>query len=248
MILSTENKITAVIELSTPDFITGFGKGNMLDKDLSVQYRYVGTSSDDIVFTPPSSLTFYCIALLGTNIRESATVTADYGSGAVPLVWFPGKQILYIPDGVTGVAPITITIADPGNPDGFIKIGFILFGNRVVFPDPTAGSIPVSVDTSEVFESQTFQVVGEEGQIVRSQEISCTFVTRANYDIALEVWKTIKTFNQLLFFYTEEALDINEPLWVRLTGFTPEAKAPGRMKSGIGSIEYGFSFTIKEAF
>ena len=148
MILSTENKITSVVQMDAPDSLTGFGKDNMIDKDLSLQFRYVGTASDDIVFTPPASLTFYCIALIGTNIRESATITADYGSGPVSLVWFPGKQVLYIPDGVTTSSDVTITIADAGNPDEYIKIGYILIGNRVFYPDPTAGSIPVSEDTS----------------------------------------------------------------------------------------------------
>lgn len=248
MILSTENKITSVVQLDVPDSLTGFGKDNMLDKDLSVQFRYVGTASNDIVFTPPASLTFYCIALIGTNIRESAIVTVDYGAGSVPLIWFPGKQVLYIPSGVTTNSDITITIEDPGNPDGYIKIGYILIGNRVFYPDPTAGSIPVSEDTSTVFESQTIQVVGEEGQIVRNQEINCTFVTREDYDIVLEVWKDMKTFRQFLFFYTEEALEVNEPLWVRFVDFSPEEKSPGRKKSGTGDIEYGFTFTLKEVF
>ncbi len=248
MILSTENKITAVTQLDTPDFITGYGKDNMLDKDLSLQFRYVPLASNEIIFTPPSSLTFYCIALIGTNIRSSATVTADYGSGAVPLIWFAGKQVLYIPDGVTTASDVTITIADPGNPDGYIKIGYILFGNRVLFSDPTAGSIPEPEDTSLIFESQTIQVVGEEGQFVRSQDINCTLVTRDDYDTALETWQTMKNFRQFLFFFTEEALDLNEPLWVRFTEFAPEDKAPGRIRSGIGAIEYGFNFSIKEAF
>lgn len=248
MILSTENKITAVTELSTPDFITGYGKGNMLDKDLSLQYRYVPTASDYIVFTPPSSLTFYCIALLGTNIRSSATVTADYGSGAVDMEWFAGKQVLYIPAGVTGIGDVTITISDPGNPDGFIKIGYILIGNRVVYPDPIAGSLPETEDTSTVFESQTIQVVGEEGQLVRSQEISCAFITRDEFNVGLSSWQTLKKFNQFLFFHTEENLSLNEPLWVRFIEFNSNNRNLGRKIPIRGDAEYSFSFKIKEVF
>jgi hypothetical protein len=105
----------------------------------------IATPSVLICDSEVSGITIDTLALLGTNFITSASVTVQMSTDVaftspVTLVTAQGERdgnIVWIAPTLqlTAYRYIKITVSDTTNPDGFLKIGTIVFGNAVILSE-----------------------------------------------------------------------------------------------------------------
>ncbi|NIU83404.1 MAG: hypothetical protein GWN64_07975 [Candidatus Thorarchaeota archaeon] len=99
---------------------------------------------------------------------------------------------------------------------GSAKVGHVLLGNRLVFPDPNYGSIPKYQNNDIENLSRGYQRYKTTGQQRKVQEFEFTTVTKEKYDLLKAHFTSSDRNNPGYFAQTEDDLDLFEPYFAQV--------------------------------
>ncbi len=233
------------------------------DTRLSRYGRSAGCTSEYIQFSFTATVDVSYVAILAYNLTENATVTFSGTDTNTSGGWTSPtfSETITILNTYDDLQPSTkyptvikklsakrsnqyyrITIADSGNTDGFIQIGYIFLGEELTYPSLSIGAAMPRKSNALVNESTSGQTYGQ--QKTRWKEIDTYFesVERTNKDLIDEFFDIVDIVRPFVLCIWEDSLSVEPPVYCRFVQEPNWSREP--MNGDLWKVEQKF----KEVF
>ncbi|UCF13196.1 MAG: hypothetical protein JSW06_02785 [Thermoplasmatales archaeon] len=111
-----------------------------------------------------------------------------------------------------------LTIDDPNNSDGYIKIGSVFIGTYLQMPGMSRKANNIdNLSTSEVSFSDSGQVYGDEGYDYRENSVSFPLISQDKREQIVSMYKEVTKIKPVIMLLWAERLDLEKPIYCVLT-------------------------------
>lgn len=170
-----------------------------------------------------NTITPTCVAIANHNLTDAAVIkfqanaTDDWGAPSLDETITHDADIMTkIFANSTGYRYCRFFFDDPTNPDAYIEIGRLFFGNYLqlppISPDP---EIP-NATTTLVDTSRTGQPYGDEGYKYRRFGVAYPSISEAERAAILEMWYEVENSKPIFLLLWEDSLDVEKPMYGRI--------------------------------
>ncbi len=203
-----------------------------------------------IKFSFASAISADTVAILGSNLSDSATVKIEanasdsWSSPSVSetLENFSGVWV-YQFSSVQTYPFWRITLDDPTNPESHIEIGRVVLDKSVTFPGMSVNQVFKKNTTSEAAFSTSGAAYGIERTRYNSASFTFPMVTQTEKESMEDFFYNSDLVNPYLLFVWENSLDIQRPLYV-VNSSLPEFTRVETLEG----ILWSFQNEIREVF
>lgn len=233
--------ITPSSENSNFTFETAF-----FDKRMSRFGRFLGKTSENIVFYNSGGFTFDEVLIGASNLTSSATVTIQANASDVwtspsvsqALTRLDNAYYYYNFSSVQSYDYVRLVVADSSNTESYIKISKVFVGNSLVLPGiaPTA-ELP-TVSNSVTSQSISGQVFSDRRTQIKGANVQFPVISETERQNLKTFFLAVDKTEPFYLFIWESDLDIEPPLYVSLVSDLVIQKAKG--------ISYTVSFEFIE--
>jgi len=224
MRLLHHNEIDTYAALEFSSEASGFPAANVQHIHLSRRWRTTGVASEyyTIDAGAGNTITADCAAIAAHNLTSGAMIKVmahtsnDWGAPdlSVTFTWSAGIMMAFFAP--TAKRFWRFDFADAANPDGYLEIGRLGFGEYLQMPpiEPDA-ELPI-MTTSEQLTSLSGQVYGDRRLTLLVPAFALPIVSEAQRQAIKEMFAEVHNLTPLFLVVWEDSLDVEPPLYCRI--------------------------------